>query len=67
MKKADIKKHLEKPELELKQFIENQREALRKLTFDLAQGKVKKIQALRETKKAIARALTELSKRAKKI
>lgn len=67
MKKTDIKKHLEKPELELKQFVENQRETLRKLTFDLSQGKMKKTQVLRDTKKAIARALTELSKRAKKI
>lgn len=67
MKKTDIKKYLEKPESELKQFVANQRETLRKLTFDLSQGKMKKTQVLRDTKKAIARALTELSKRAKKI
>ena len=66
MKKRELKKHLEKPENEIKKFIEDQRDSLRKLTFDLAQGKVKNIQALRETRKAIARAMTELGKRKKK-
>lgn len=67
MKKRELKKHLEKPENEIKKFIDDQREALRRLSFDLAHGKVKNIQALRETRKTIARAMTELRKREQKI
>mgnify|MGYP001412259431 CR=1 FL=1 len=67
MKKSELKKYFEKPEAELAKFVEDQREILLKLSLDLAQGKVKNIRTMRDTRKTIARALTELTKRNKKI
>jgi len=54
-------KHL--PDLELKKSLENSREKLRSLRFDLASGKVKNVREIREIKKTIARILTLLKER----
>jgi len=54
-------KHL--PDLELKKSLENSREKLRSLRFDLASGKVKNVREIREIRKTIARILTLLKER----
>jgi len=48
------------PETELKRLLEQNREKLRVLRFDLASGKVKNVREIRETKKTVARLLTLL-------
>jgi len=48
------------PETELKKLLEQNREKLRVLRFDLASGKVKNVREIRETKKTVARLLTLL-------
>ena len=47
-----------KPLPELQKDLADYREKLRKLKFDLSQGKVKNIREIQETKKTIARILT---------
>ena len=51
----------QKPKTELKQILEEEREKLRQLRFDLAAGKVKNIRETRRIKKEIARVLTILN------
>lgn len=51
---------------ELKKILEQDRERLRQLRFDLASGKVKNVREIRKLKKIIARALT-LLKQTKKV
>ncbi len=58
MKKREIQQIKTKPLIELKKELVNYREKLRKMKFDLSQGKVKNIREIKETKKAIARILT---------
>ena len=43
---------------ELKKILEDSRERLRQLRFDLAAGKVKNVREIRQIKKDIARILT---------
>ena len=45
---------------ELKKILQDNRENLRQLNFDLASGKVKNVRSVRKTKKDIARILTIL-------
>jgi len=58
MKKKEIQQLKTKPLSELQKDLAEYREKLRKLKFDLAQGKVKNIREIKETKKMIARILT---------
>jgi len=55
-----------KTESELKKMIQDWREKLRQLRFDLAAGKVKNVREIRIIKKNIARILTILKERSKK-
>ncbi len=57
MKNKEIQQIKTKPLPELQKELANYREKLRKLKFDLAQGKVKNIKEIKETKKMIARIL----------
>ena len=58
MKKKEIQQIKNKPFPELRKDLADYREKLRKLKFDLSQGKVKNIKEIKETKKVIARILT---------
>ena len=58
MKYKDIQQLKTKSLPELQKDLAEYREKLRKLQFDLAQGKVKNIREIKETKKIIARILT---------
>ena len=49
-------------ETELRKLLQDSREKLRQLKFDLASGKVKNVRKIRELKKDIARILTVLKK-----
>lgn len=51
----------EKPKSELEKLLQEKRERLRSLRFDLAAGKVKNVREIREIKKDIARILTILN------
>lgn len=46
---------------ELKKLLQENREKIRQLRFDLAAGKIKNVKAIRQTKKEIARILTLLN------
>ena len=48
---------------ELLELLDQSREKLRQLRFDLASGKVKNVAEIKETKKTIARILTILKER----
>jgi ribosomal protein L29 len=50
----------QKSKLELKKIIQESREKLRQLRFDLSSGKVKNVRGIRKIKKEIAQALTLL-------
>lgn len=62
MKNKEIEQIKNKPMLELQKNLADYRETLRKLKFDLSQGKVKNIKQIKETKKMIARILTTMKK-----
>jgi large subunit ribosomal protein L29 len=55
----------QKSEAELKKLLQEKRERLRALRFDLVSGKVKNVREIRETKKDIARILTLLNEQKK--
>jgi len=57
MKIAELR---QKSKEELKKLLQDSRERLRQLRFDLAAGKVKNVRELRKIKKDIARILTIL-------
>ncbi|PIS17390.1 MAG: 50S ribosomal protein L29 [Candidatus Nealsonbacteria bacterium CG09_land_8_20_14_0_10_42_14] len=48
----------QKPKVELKKLLQDDKERLRQLKFDLASGKVKNVREIRKIKKDIARILT---------
>jgi large subunit ribosomal protein L29 len=48
----------QKSKAELQKLLQDNRERLRQLRFDLAAGKVKNVREIRRTKKEIARILT---------
>ncbi len=58
MKFGELK---QKSKTELQRFLQDSRERLRQLRFDLAAGKVKNVREIRKLKKDIARILTLLS------
>jgi len=55
----------QKSEKELQKLLQELREKLRKLRFDLVSGKVKNVREIRQTRKDIARILTILNERKK--
>ncbi len=57
MKTKELK---QKSKDELQKFLQNLREKLRQLRFDLVSGKVKNVREIRQIKKDIARILTML-------
>ena len=57
MKTKELK---QKSKDELQKFLQNLREKLRQLRFDLVSGKVKNVREIRQIKKYIARILTML-------
>lgn len=63
MKKQEFQQFQNKPLIELQKELSDYREKLRKLKFDLAQGKVKNIKEINGTKKIIARIMTILNKK----
>lgn len=58
MKRNEIKKLKDKTVAELSKELIEAREGLRAMKFELAQGKIKNVRAINETKKKIARILT---------
>lgn len=58
MKKQELEKLKNNPISELQKKLIDDYENLRKMKFDLTQGKVKNIKAIKEIKKTIARILT---------
>lgn len=54
----NIKELKNRSQPELKNILEENREKLRQLRFDLASGKVKNVREIRKTKKDIARIST---------
>ncbi len=60
MKKKELQNFKTKPEPELRKNLNDQREKLENLSFDLAAGKVKNIREIRHLKKNIAQILTIL-------
>jgi len=63
MKAKDLQELKLKPLAELQKQLTDNYERLRGLKFDLAQGKVKNIREIKETKKTIARILTVINKK----
>ena len=61
MKKKEIQELKNKPIGELERLVLDSGEKLRALRFDLASGKVKNVNEVRETRKKIARAKTFLT------
>ena len=57
MKISEIK---QKPKNELQKLLQDERDNLRQLRFDLSAGKVKNVRQIRKVKKDIARILTIL-------
>jgi len=55
-----LKELKEKNELELQKLLQESREKLRQLRFDLSAGKVKNVKEVRKLKKEIAQILTLL-------
>jgi len=62
MKKTEFQQFKSKSSPELEKELLNYQEKLRKLKFDLSQGKVKNISEIKTTKRAIARILTIMNK-----
>ena len=60
MKKKELQNFKTKPEAELQKNLNDQREKLENLSFDLAAGKVKNIREIRHVKKNVAQILTLL-------
>jgi ribosomal protein L29 len=61
----DIKELRQKSDKELNALVLSLRERIRALRFDASAGAVKQVHGFKEAKKTIARALTELSARAR--
>ena len=55
-----ISEFKQKSKKELQKLLQNNRDKLRQLRFDLASGKVKNVREIRQIKKDIARILTIL-------
>lgn len=61
MKKREFEQFKVKAPAELKKFVEDSKEKLRALKFDLAAGKVKNVAELKNLRRDVARALTLLA------
>jgi ribosomal protein L29 len=61
MKAKELAEAKNKPIIELEKNIEELKEKMKKLRFNLAAGKVKNIKEIRQTKKNIAQLLTLLA------
>lgn len=59
----DIKELKKLPEQELKKLIEDKKQRLRELRFDLSSGKVKNVREIRQARKLVAQSLTILKER----
>ena len=57
----EFKELNQKPKEELNKMVQEEREKLRNLRFDLASGKVKNVRQIRQLRKNIAQILTILS------
>ena len=57
-----INEFSQRPKPELQKILQENRERLRQLRFDLASGKVKNVREIRRLKKEIARILTFFAK-----
>ena len=55
----------QKPKEELEKLLQDSREKLRQLQFDLSSGKVKNVKEIRQIKKDVARILTIFSQKQK--
>jgi len=66
MKKKEIQEMKNKPLGELEHLIVESGERLRTLRFDLAAGKVKNVNELRQTRRQIARAKTFIQQQSSK-
>lgn len=60
--KEKIREYSRMPKGELQRTLQELKEKLRQLRFDLVAGKVKNVREIRETKKDIARILTLLKR-----
>lgn len=58
-----IKELKKMQEIELNKLLQDSREKLRQLRFDLASGKVKNVREIRQIKKDVARILTLFSQK----
>lgn len=58
MKQKQFQELKTKPVADLRKSLGDEREKLRKLRFDLANGKVKNIREIKATKKTIAKIMT---------
>ena len=67
MKNSEIEELKNKSEGELFKLLQENRDKLRNLKFDLAAGKVKNVTELRSTKKLIARLLTFMNQKSPSI
>lgn len=63
MKKSQIQQLKNNPVQELQKKLADYYEQLRKLNFDLVQGKIKNIKQIQEIKKSIARILTIINQK----
>ena len=59
----DVAELKQKPKEELLKILQDSRERLRQLKFDLSSGKVKNIREIRQIKKDVARILTLFSQK----
>ena len=65
--KEKIRDFLRLSEKELYKILSDKKEKLRQSKFDISAGKLKNVREVRETRKDIARVLTILTARSKKI
>lgn len=63
MKNTDIKKLQEKNEADLIKELNEEKENLRSMKFDLASGKVKNVTLIKKSKRKIARILTTINQK----
>jgi large subunit ribosomal protein L29 len=65
MKKLEFEKLKQATISELQKLLQERREKLERLSFDLAVGKVKNISEIRKTRKDIARILTLINEKSR--
>ena len=65
--KEKIRDFLRLSEKELGKLLSDKKEKIRQFQFDISAGKLKNVRELRETKRDVARILTILTSRSKKL